>query len=76
MNGSDIYLHNIISNFTISMVKTLLNRKLDLSEDQQRLIYSGSVIEDNKSLAYYNVDNASAILIVRRFRGGARTKAT
>ena len=58
------------------MVKTLLNRKLDLSEDQQRLIYSGSVIEDNKSLAYYNVDNDSKILIVRRLRGNARTRAT
>ena len=65
-----------MSNFTLSMVKTLLNRKLDLSEAQQRLIYSGSVIKDNKSLAYYNMDNASAILIVRRFRSGARTKAT
>ena len=33
-------------------------------------------MEDNKSLAYYNVDNSSEILIVRRLCGGVRTKAT
>ena len=33
-------------------------------------------MKDNKSLAYYNVDNSSKILIVRILRGGASTKAT
>ena len=64
--GSDIYLHNVMSNFIISMVKTLVYRRLELPERQQRLFYRGSDMEDNKSLAYYNVDNASKVLIVRR----------
>ena len=65
MGGSDIYLHNVMSNFIISMVKTLVYRRLELPERQQRLFYRGSDMEDNKSLAYYNVDNASKVLIVR-----------
>ena len=65
-----------MSNFTISMVKTLVYRKIELPERQQRLLYRGSVMEDNKSLAFYNVDSDSNILIVRRLRGNARTRAT
>ena len=76
MPGPDIYLCNITTNLTIYMVKILLLRKLDLLEDQQRLLYNGSVMKDDKSLAYYNVDNSPSILIMRRLRGGARTKAT
>ena len=76
MPGPDIYLCNITTNLTIYMVKTLLFRKLDLLEDQQRIIYNGSVMNDDKSLAYYNVANSSKILIVRRLRGGSRAKST
>ena len=76
MAGSDIYIYNVKSNFTVYMVKALLNRRLDIPEDQQRLIHSGLVMEDNKSLAYYNVNYSSEILIVRRLCGGARTKST
>ena len=76
MARPDIYLHNVMSNFTISMVKTLDYRRLELPEGQQRLLYRGSVIEDNKGLVYYNVDTTSKILIVRHLHGGARTRAT
>ena len=34
MAGPDIYLHNVMSNFTISMVKTLVYRRLELPERQ------------------------------------------
>ena len=57
MAGPDIYLHNVMSNFTISMVKTLVYRRLELTERQQRLLYRGSVMEDNKILAFYNMDS-------------------
>ena len=74
--GPDIYLYNVTTNLTIYMAKILLTRKLDLPEDQQRLIYNGLVMSDDKILVYYNVDNSSKILIVKILRGGARTKVT
>ena len=76
MAGPDIYLHNVMSNFTIYMVKILVYRRLELPERQQRLVYRVSGMEDNKSLAFYNVDSDSNILIVRRLRGNAMTRAT
>lgn len=76
MDGPCIYLYNVTTNITIYMVKTLLTRKLDLPENQQLLIYNGLIMNDDKSLAYYNLDNSSKILIVKIIRGGARIKAT
>ena len=71
----DIYLHNVKSNFKISMVKTLIFRKIELPQNQQSLLYMGLFMEDNKNLAFYNVDSDSNILIVMRLCGNARTRA-
>ena len=77
MVGPDIYLHNVKSNFKISMVKTLVFGKIELPQNQQSLLYMGLVMEDNKNLAFYNVDSDyPQILIARRLRGKARTRAT
>ena len=74
MAGPDIYLYNVTTNLIIYMVKTLLNRKLVLPEDHQRLIYNGLVMNDDKILEYYNVDKSSRILIVKILHGGAKRK--
>ena len=76
MVGPDIYLHNVKSNFKISMVKTLVFRKIEIPQNQQSLYCMGLVMEDHKNLAFYNVDSDSNILIVRRLRGNASTRAT
>ena len=76
MVGPDIYLHNVKSNFKISMVKTLVFRKIEIPQNQQSLYCMGLVMEDRKNLAFYNVDSDSNILIVRRLRGNASTRAT
>jgi len=76
MVGPDIYLHNVKSNFKISMVKTLVFRKIEIPQNQQSLYCMGLVMEDHKNLAFYNVDCDSNILMVRRLRGNARTRAT
>ena len=76
MVGPDIYLHNVKSNFKISMVKTLVFRKIEIPQNQQSLYCMGLVMEDHKNLAFYNVDCDSNILMARRLRGNARTRAT
>ena len=57
MSGLDIYLYDINPQYTICMVKNLLTDRLVLREVQLRLILNGTVLEDNRSLEFYNVNN-------------------
>ena len=63
MSGSDIYLYDINPQYTICMVKNLLTDRLVLREVQLRLILNGTVLEDNRSLESYNVNNHSIIAV-------------
>ena len=74
MRGPDIYLYDIISQHTIYMVQTLFTERAGLCEDQLRLILRGSILEDNQSLEFYNVNNHSIILVVEPLYGGPRRR--
>ena len=74
--GSDIYLYNITSQHTMCMVKTLLTERVGLREIQQRLFLLTTILDDGWSLASYNIDNYSIIMVVKIPRGGVRTRHT
>ena len=60
-------------------IKTVKQKILDsegISSDQQHLIFFGRRLEDNHSLAEYNIKQSSTLLLLDRSRGGSRpTKA-
>ena len=76
MSGTNIFLHNINPQHTIFMVKNLLTDRLVLRNVLLRLLFNGIVLEDNRSLESYNVNNHSIIVFVERLSGGARTRRT
>ena len=46
----------------------MFEENIDLSVDDQRLIHKGKQLEDNKTLADYNIKNLYILHIVQKLR--------
>ena len=55
---------------TVRTLKGKIQEKDDIPPDQQRLIYNGRQLEDEKKISYYDIQNLSTIHLVMRVLGG------
>ena len=61
---------NVDSNDSVKYAKELIQLKEGVPVDQQRLIFEGQQIEDNRALADYHIQKDSILHLVFRIRGG------
>lgn len=57
---------------TVEKVKAMIQAREGVPADQQRLVFGGKGLEDNRTLADYNVKKESNLQLVLRLRGGSR----
>ena len=59
----------------MSEFKKMVQKKVGISQDEQRLIYGGKQMEDDKTLSDYpTLDDGATVFLVLRLPGGARQK--
>lgn len=62
--------YRVCSEMLVKDLKEKIQGKTQFPPDQQRLIYQGKQLEDNRSLGFYNVKANETMNLVSRLRGG------
>ena len=53
---------------SIIKIKEMIQEHIDFPVDDQRLVHKGKQLEDNITLADYNIKNLSILMVIKKLR--------
>ncbi|XP_074285920.1 ubiquitin-ribosomal protein eL40 fusion protein [Silene latifolia] len=68
--GSKTMSMEVESSLSVASLKAQLQHKQGIPKEEQRLIFGGKQLEDDRTLAAYNIHNESTVDLSLRLRGG------
>lgn len=69
LTGKETYM-NVHHKMIVSELKDMIEKIEQTPFDQQRLVYNGKQLEDDRTLDYYNIQKNTVVHIILRIRGG------
>lgn len=70
LTGKTVYINCDIDTNTVADFKCMVQYTEGVPPDQQRIIFAGRQLEDNKLLSDYMISNNDTLYLVLRLRGG------
>lgn len=65
----------VTSSNTVAELKEMIQDKEGIPPDQQRFVFAGKQLEDDRMISEYHVRNASTLHLILRLRGGTKNAA-
>ena len=68
LTGKTLTLH-VQSHYKVIYIKEMIKLKEGIPMDEQRLVYAGVALRDNRDIADYNIQKESTLHVITRLRG-------